>query len=457
MDQTRTASQGIDGSFGAAAEGSMPVPRPDAAGEIEGIRTTPGRSWTGTALRILRNAAIAVVLMTAIPVGLVARYGDRVWRLEYGNSTRSKIAIAERSRSLLVPRDASITPMQAGLALNSLQEFKDGSAFRRVAVAEHPARSWDAESLSAGMFGRSGPELWRGPNIMRVMEQAEKGYTPAEAAYLQRLAASPVWKQFDMLARAPAVDIIGGQFVVPFHPGANWSAIPLPKYSNTKVLAYASVSRAAYFMQQGQRDSAETALRSVVSFGFMMIDNSTNAMEELIGAVIVGIGRDALLRYYTIVHDARAASPAVAAVTPDQLASIAATTRRDRVTPAEQRGEMIARVSDPRLARGERYETLHQLSVSSCTNVRELIFGPRQDVLDAVAKARATLARYPSERALVDLTSTVPTLRLEDVQYSPISALVASASSIAAVALNNPKLPTCAVIADQSAPQWSRP
>ena len=47
-----------------------------------------------------------------------------------------------------------------------------------------------------------------------------KGFSPREMEYLRSLATAPVWREFDLVARAPAVDAIGGQLRVPFAPEA---------------------------------------------------------------------------------------------------------------------------------------------------------------------------------------------------------------------------------------------
>ena len=50
-----------------------------------------------------------------------------------------------------------------------------------------------------------------------------------------------------------------------------------------------------------------------------------------------------------------------------------------------------------------RFEALNYLAVSSCTTVGQLLFG-RSAVVDAAFdRARHDLARFPSERSLVDL------------------------------------------------------
>jgi hypothetical protein len=293
------------------------------------------------------------------------------------------------------------------------------------------------------MFTTAAPDLFHGPSSKSILEAVAKGFTLKETAYLHTLATAPVWRDFDMVARAQAVDIIGGQFKIPFAPTATSVQLPLTQFKVTREMAYAAVSRAAYHMAIGQRDSAEAVLRSIVSFGFVMIDNSTNLMDELIGNIMVGIGRDGLRRFYVITHDPRANAPALAQPDNALYLHLPAKTSTPRPSYDEVRRQLIAQSADPSVARGERFETLRQLSVSSCTNVRELMFGQRTDVTDAIRNARSTLARYPSEQALVDLLSRPPEPGKSDVQYDPIQALAVSSATVAGVVLRNPSLASC--------------
>ena len=122
------------------------------------------------------------------------------------------------------------------------------------------------------------------------------------------VATAPLWTQYDLIARAPAVDILGGRFVMPFPDDALIFQMPILRFAATKELAYAGVSRAAYHLAVGERAEAEAALRSIIGFGFAIIDNGTFVIDGLIGQVIVGIGRDALERFYTLTGDPRAAA-----------------------------------------------------------------------------------------------------------------------------------------------------
>ena len=126
------------------------------------------------------------------------------------------------------------------------------------------------------------------------------GFSPHEMEYLRTLAAAPVWREFDLVARARAVDAIGGQLRTPFGAEATPERRPLPSFKYNTELAYAAVARAAYYMAIGQPDTAETVLRSIVSYGFAFIDNGTSGLEVLTGGIIVGAGHDALDWFYLI-------------------------------------------------------------------------------------------------------------------------------------------------------------
>ena len=71
--------------------------------------------------------------------------------------------------------------------------------------------------------------------------------------------------------------------------------------------------------------------------------------------------------------------------------------------------------------------------------MRELLFGPSAETRQVVERARHTLARYPSEVALVELLT-----RPSDASSSnPIRTLAVSSASVAGVVLQNPRLVSC--------------
>lgn len=440
MKHTRTAAQGAGtaDAFDVHDEAAFPA-RVDMRGDLAPERTRARRSWLATGLRIVRDAAVAVAFMTLVPIAIVGVKGENAWgRGNFGNDTRAKLAASEAYRPLAMPKDPSITPMQAGLAFNALLLKAETRAFPRIELASRPEHSWETATLTADMFVDATMTFgFHGPASSAILERVAKGFTAQEAAYLRILGTAPAWREFDLVARAPAVDLIGGSFKLPFP--ANARAELMPNYIKaTRELALASVSRAAYHMSIGQRDSAETVLRTIVSFGYAMIDNGHTTMDEIAGNIIVAIGRDALSRFYVITNDLRAGSPMLA---PPPKSNGAAGS--GRLPLHQMRKFLIAETANPNEHFGIRFEALRLLSASSCTNVKELMFGNGSDVTAAIQAARTNLARYPSEQALVDLLAQPPQPRLNEIAYDPIQALAVSSATVAGTVLRNPRLAAC--------------
>jgi hypothetical protein len=249
------------------------------------------------------------------------------------------------------------------------------------------------------------------------------------------------------------MDMIGGEFQLPFLPEARAADIPTARYGATKEMAYAAVSRAAYHLAIDQRDSAEAVLRSIVSFGFSLTDNGTHLMDQIVGRSVVEIGRDGLERFYMITRDPRAA--AVRAARPDaQPAPVLPPEPHpysSSTTVEQMRRELLERAANPLELRGARYQSLRLLSESSCTNVRELLFGPRVDVRDAFERAKSDLARYPSERELINLIerTSKPAFPLEPQLSSPVRRFLMGTSTIAGAVFHNDRLAACTAIATE--------
>jgi hypothetical protein len=297
--------------------------------------------------------------------------------------------------------------------------------------------------LAPDMFATTRRGSWSGPGSDKILEAAAKGLSAKELGYLKTVASAPLWAQYDLIARAPAVDMLGGRFQLPYPDQALIYNLQLMKYAATKELAYAGVSRAAYHLAVGERAEAEAALRSIVGFGFAILDNGSFAMDGLIGRVIVEIGSDALGRFYVLTGDPRAA--AVEAAKPTSVGATRISRTSNLPTVAFQRQRLLASALDPAYPRTLRYESLYQLSLSSCTNVREMVFGMGSDVKQAYDIARRDLARFPSERAALDLAlQTTDRLRSVDAPSgSVVARLLVGASTVAGVVLDNPRMPVC--------------
>lgn len=396
----------------------------------------------------LKRAAItlAILVLAAVllePAILVAAGGERFGKAltpRFGN-VLGKLYLADATRAFTLPKDSTITADRAGAAFHLLGPSKEQpTKFVFKPVPPRPMVPWREDSLPPELFPKAHTQVWIGPNPSNILESAPAGFTRDEMEYLERLAHAPVWADVDVVARANAVDIIGGRFVLPFPDSVAAFEFPLIRFNATKEFAYASVSRAAYYLARHDRDSAELALKTIPSLGFALVDNGTSAIDQLIGAVIVGIGRDALIRFYTIANNPAATSLKVAADTlgPRAVAMAAASAK----APLPDRDALIASVKDERLARGVRFEQLSQLALLPCTNVRELIAGPGQDVVETFAWARQHLARYPSEVAYIDLASRLLSHEFSIDENGP-GGLAVGVASLASAITGNRRFAAC--------------
>ena len=428
---------------------ALPAPRapltPIAPAPVADI-AVPGRqraAWLRAITRVIRNAAIAVGLLTLVPVGLVAVRGDTMMRaLTWSQSARQRTVIANRLRFMALPKDPSITPLVAGRALVSLTETTENGSdgFRELDSPRRIAAPWDSLKVAAGMFPGAEAVAYSTPNPHVLQQAAKRALSPAERAYLQSIALSPIWGIVGTVARAPAIDILGARFRLPLGPDARWEQMPLMRSRQLREIGNAASSRAAWFLDRGQRDSAEATLRTVISFGFAVIDNATTMMDQIGGTVVVALGREGMRELYTAVGDPRAGSRAVAPI------------RKNEFPPEPHRGAdelkryLLARLNDPSAPRGERIEIMRALSFSSCTNVRELLLGPSEKVQNALDMARHSLSRFPSEEAVLNLAGRLPEVSAQQLGYAgPMDRLAVSASAAAGAVLRNPRLATCAL------------
>ena len=129
----------------------------------------------------------------------------------------------------------------------------------------------------------------------------------------------------------------------------------------------------------------------MTSLGFALVDNGTLLIDQLIGIVIVGIGREALLQFYVLTKNPAAAVLKASLDSIDTAATARAVATGTAAT-ARTREQMIALVNDPIMLRGLRFEYLNSLAGLPCTSVRALITGPTQDVTTAFERARKELA-----------------------------------------------------------------
>jgi len=432
------------GWFGARQEAHLPARANGAGPAVPAAESHSGESraqlWMRRARRALMDLALVLAAMTAIPVVLVWLSPPLSMHSQFERDySHSKSQTAEASRPFALPADPSISPLEAGRAFVALQ-------LAHPAFAAQPAKNSLEYVTRFGpeprLFPSVRPTIRAMPDYNAMLDAAVAGFSPAEMAYLSAVATRPSWSGFDRVARAPAIDVLASR-AGPLSPLSD----QFPTYGGTRELAFDAVSRAAYHLALGQRDSAETILRSIISFGFAIEDNGTEYSDAGLGRLVVEQGRSALERFYIVTRDPRAAAVGAARQTARPRGSPApaiGVSESPVWAGAAMRRELIRRASDPEAARGIRFAALEALRGSTCGNVSELLFGPRADVRDAFEQAKLNLARYPSERALLDWIQRGPdATALYDRSSSSLQRFLIGTSSIAGTVLGNQRLATC--------------
>ena len=173
-----------------------------------------------------------------------------------------------------------------------------------------------------------------------------------------------------------------------------------------------------------------------------MIDNANSTIDATIGAVIVNIGRSGLAQLLeTATHFPNDLVSEVRI--PKSILSDPLRVGK-RVSAEELQRRLISEANNPALPRGVRMEQLSQLSMASCRNISGMISGPTAETRAAFNNARKSLARYPSEIALLNMiedeSNRVPDKdRIDD----SVERFVMGAALVASTVTGNERFSTC--------------
>lgn len=418
-----------------AAEQNVRASECEPAMPHAGVPRNRGR----TALRVVRDAALGLLLIAAIPLGFIAATGDTI-RFNPRSATE-RIAETDRLRPLMLTKDGRMSPVEAGYALHSLHPSQEHADFPLRAVPAADGLGWKNLEANSHLFADFRAPASAGlPASTRIVAAAAVGFSDEELLHLRSIAEAPVWAQIDEIARASEVDVIGGRFVLPFRTTAPAFLMPIQKFASTKELAYAGVSRAAYYLAIGERAQAEAALKSIVSFGFVLIDNGTSAIDGLIGAVVANIGRDGLHQFYSVTGDAHGKALTAA---PAQVRAVGAGPQSPPLPESQHRASLMDAVGDPRTPRTIRYESLLSLSASTCGSVKGVLFGHTAEIESGFREARTSLARFPSELALLDLYYALPEHTMRNDDRSLLGRVVMGAAAVTGTITQNPRVVAC--------------
>jgi serine/threonine-protein kinase len=420
---------------------------------------------TRPALGRLATVALAVGIVGAavlvIPVLVVSAVGPVFWRDDYFrryiltdvpvSPWQRRVELTAAARRYRLPTDPAITPLAAGRAMVSVTGAPPRTGLRPLLGLPSGGPDWfPGEGMHLFDFGRG---VGIGASLLyqtdTLIARAVHGFTPAQSAYLMRVAANPGFDALRILAHAPGLDGLGATYALPFPDSATWSDLRWVPFVSTRDAGRASVARAALLLSQGRREEAETAIRETISFGLLLMDEAMTPFDLVVGNVVAGTGRNALLAFYEVTgrtqeaHALRAArDTAVSRYLAAQGSGQEQANPYVLDVPALRR-LLIGEVQDSSLTRALRWSMLHNLMYVQCSNAREVMVGPDADLRAAAAVAKQALVRYPSDSAMFTLVeATAERFQRRDLPPG-IATVLFDAARFSGTLLRNHRIAGC--------------
>lgn len=366
-----------------------------------------GDRGAGRSFRLGRWGVVVLGLLVAVPGLTLAAAGVlgplvATVALPRFSTVQERLGAVEPLRSLRVPADPEISPVEAGEALQVILhvgrptpgtelDLPPVRAYERAwipdpapeAVPTSDARYFDEELIGRWAAGEIGPEEW---------------------AYLRELAAHPAHGELTVLARSPEIDVVSTRWKLPFPDSLTPASLPVPRLTGLREAAYARVARAVVAAEEGRVADADRALQEVISAGLLLAGGSPTLIDNLVGTLVArnaGAGLEDLYRA-TGRDDAA-----------DRLEWVMASAREAALMVSEASGgasletrlrEMPRTVRAAGAASGLRWEYFNLTNtVASCLNLHTAVFGPGESYREWLEGSREVLVRWPGEEALFEL------------------------------------------------------
>lgn len=401
----KTGWNAREGSDHVRAESKAWAARLDQAGDAvvlgSGPKEDAGRFRTGAAVVVVLFVIGFVPTMT---IAVTTAIGPILAKIAVPSflAVQEMAGGAEALRTYQVRQEPSVTPEEAGAALQNL-------AF--VGSSNLPER-WErgpTTKYEQGWF--PDPDFFPDPfseTVVRdLVSRPLSDFSEDEQAALRQAAAHPAHAEFNLLARASLVDVVSGRWTLPFPDSMTFQDLPWPRFPAFRTAGLAQVARASVQLSDGQPEEAEQTLRELISTGFLLVDQGPTLIDNLMGVVLANMGGDALEAYYRRV-DEPAQAEALAWARSSALD--AARKARAGLLP-EDIHSLLQGVPDlvesDEALRGLRWEYFATFNVlAPCINLQKMVFGPDATYDEWRERARDSLVRVPGEHDLFDLAES---------------------------------------------------
>jgi hypothetical protein len=366
-----------------------------------GERVTSGRkTLLAGALSVLGLATFVVIPAASFTVATSVGPAIASMAVPKFSATLRKAGEAEALRYLRLASDPAISPDDAGEALHVLASV--GGRNEALDLIKDPVRTLETEFFPRGAENPLAlePHFWPTELIPLVLE----GLTPEGEAFLREASSHPGLAEFEILAHAQAADFLGARLVLPLPQETSALDLPFPRLTGVREGGYSMVAKAALQLMDGSPDEAERTLRTLLSAGFLMGEDSPTLIGGLIGYVQILNAADGLEDLYEATGRQEDA---------ESLRWLRAATKK--ASKLAQQGSLGAGVQSAlkgmpgtvlseEVIRGLRWEYFHTLTgLSPCINPNQMLFGADETLTEFLRLARAELVRYPAEEALFEV------------------------------------------------------
>jgi hypothetical protein len=396
--------------------------------------STGSRTWKKWA----RDIAIGVALIIAVPTTFVRTAFHPMPFTSLLDEKR--VGGVESLRPLRLPTDAAISPMAAGEAFARVTQLSNNVGYRlrfeREAKEQLKTLVLPESTVLVAVRDPKRLNLF---DPAKLIHAAATGLSAKDAAWLEQAAALQIWRDVDLVARAPRVDVLGGRFELPYGADATPWGMPIMRATHWRQLVAFGVARAGSHVHRKEWAAAEQDLRTVVSLGFVLVDNGATIIEALFGRIAISAGRAGLAQLAAERGDKALAALAVEPKEPPQKTYV----KREPLPPID-REQALATLIDPSVPRSVRMERHFLAHYLQCNSTRELLFGMSDDMRATLDESRRQLARFPSEDALLRRHEAVFESLPSFVGARSGGMLLMGAATAASAITGNPRIAACA-------------
>ncbi|GAB1344200.1 hypothetical protein [Gemmatimonas sp.] len=412
----------------AASRGQLPAER--ATGRVRIVR------------RVAIHVAAATAALLALPMATLQWKSASLHDFSIENAVQ-RVAEVDQVRQLRVPANPSVSPVEAGAALQALLPVRSTDNF--PAKATVPI-AWPSAKLTPTMFSELRTPLWWGPNASTLITRVATHVSAEELAFLETMANLPVWALLDRAALAAHADVLGGRFELPLAANANLVGMPVPRFGDVRTLAHASVVRAAYYVARKDYVRAEAVLRNAASVALLLVDDAPFIIDALMGRAMLGIVTEGLGQLYTITGNTAGATTLRGFREQIKRRSARGGAGDGQVLASSLQGtrqQLLASIANPALPRSVRFEHLQMLQWSTCGSPLEALTGSSPDVDAAFDEAQRTLVRTEAERQYLDRMRHMTNGAEWHAQAGTPLGLVAASAQVVSAVTGRPQLATC--------------